>query len=161
MATHPKKAVPKTPLEAFAQANSAQHIALMLWANRFYNPELTVKITEDDLKAYMDCMGYLKVEPEVKIVLRPNYVGITLVQKGTEIKDDKGQVVSEGNAIKPVENNEADFVKAERFERIKAIRERAPELANRLKIDAQAGTFSSDMVNEAAETIIALAITPR
>lgn len=157
MATHPKKAVPKTPLHAFANAGSDQHLALVLWMNRIHNPDLTVKVTEADLAAYMACMSYLKVTPQLKIVQRPTYVGITLVEKGTEIKEPNGTVTSEGNAIKPVENNEADFARSQAAEEIRRIKERAPELANRLIIDAQAGTFSSDMVIEAARTILALA----
>ena len=157
MATHPKKAVPKTPLQAFAQADPEQHMALMLWMNRINNPELTVKVTEEDLTAYMACMSYLKTTPQLKIVQRPKYVAITLVEKGTEIKDPDGTVTSEGNAIRPVENNEADFNRSQAAEEIRRIKERAPDLANRLTIDAQAGTFSSDMVIEAARTIMTLA----
>lgn len=157
MATHPKKAVPKTALQAFATANPDQHIALVLWMNRIHNPDLTVKVTEEDLAAYMACMSYLKVTPQLKIVQRPKYVGITLVEKGTEIKDPDGTVTSEGNAIRPVENNEADFARSQAAEDIRRIKERAPDLANRLTIDAQAGTFSSDMVIEAAKTIMVLA----
>jgi hypothetical protein len=150
MATHPKKAVPKTALEAFAAAKPDQHIALLLWKNRHPNPDLAVTVTEADLKAYMDCMSYLKVTPEVKVVLRKNYVGIVLVQEGT------GDETSPGNAIKVVENNEADAQKGEAAEAIKRMRERAPDLAYRLEVDAQAGTFSADMVIEAARTMRAL-----
>ena len=150
MATHPKKAVPKSTLEAFEQATPPQIIAMMLWKARHQNGELAVIVTEDDIKAYSECMEYLKATPEVKIVLRKKYVGIVLVEK------DTGDASSPGNAIKPIENNEVDADKAEAADRIRRIKERAPDLANRLKIDAQAGTFSSDMVTEAADTILTL-----
>lgn len=150
MATHPKKAVPKTALEKFAQAKSEEHIALILWKFRHQIPDLAVTINEADLKGYQDCLDYLKVKPEVKVVSRPNYVGIVLVQK------DTGDETNPGNAIRVVENNEEDAARGEAAEQTRRMRERAPDLAYRLEVDAQAGTFSADMVIEAARTLRAL-----
>ena len=147
MATHPKKAVPKTALEAFAQVRHEEQIAMILWKFRHQAPDLAVTISEVDLEAYRACLNYLKVEAEVKVVLRPNYVGIVLVQAGT------GDETNPGNAIKVVENNEEDAARGEAAEQVSRMRERAPDLAYRLEVDAQAGTFSADMVIEAARTI--------
>lgn len=147
MATHPKKATPKSELEKFAQASAGEHIALVLWKFRHQIPDLAVTVNEADLKGFSDCIEYLKVKPEVKVVLRPNYVGIVLVQAGT------GDDTSPGNAIKVIENNEEDAVRGEEAEQIRRMRERAPDLAYRLEVDAQAGTFSADMVIEAARTL--------
>ena len=150
MATHPKKAVPKSALEKFAQAPADEHIALILWKFRHQIPDLAVTINEADLNGYNDCLDYLKVKAEVKVTVRPNYVGIVLVQAGT------GDETSPGNAIKVVENNEEDAARGEAAEQVKRMRERAPDLAYRLEVDAQAGTFSADMVIEAARTLRAL-----
>lgn len=160
MATHPKKAVPKNALEAFAAAKPEEHIALLLWKNRHANPELTVSITEEDLKGYNDCMQYLKVRPSIAVTTRRNYVGIGIVEENTEIKDPTtGEITSPGNAIKPIENNEGDAVKAETAGRLRRLKETAPGLAVLIRNQAAAGEFSSDLILQAAEAIQVLCAT--
>jgi len=154
MATHPKKAIPKTPMQAFAQAAPQEHIALLLWKMRHANPELAVTVTEADVKGYMDCISYLKVTPEVKVFEHRGATVIALLEKDTEIRDKTtGALVSRGNAIKPVENNEADFQRAEQHERVRMIRQTAPQLAQTLLNAANRGEFSEDLVREAAQAL--------
>ena len=154
MATHPKRAIPKTPMESFVQASPDNHITMLLWMNRFNNPEMAVTVTEADVKAFQDCMTYLKVIPSIKVSQRNGRATIALLEKDTEIRDKKTQeIVSQGNAIKAVENNEADFQRAEQSERIRMIRQNAPQLANAIKVGAMAGEFSSDLILQAAEAL--------
>ena len=161
MATHPKKAIPKTPMQAFAQASSHDHIALLLWKGRIENPDLSVQITEADLKAFHDCMTYLKVEPEVKVFEHRGRTVIALLEKDSVIKDKKtGEVVSQGNAIRPVENNEADFAKSQQAENYRMVKQGATQLAVAIRNQAAQGEFSADMIQQAAETIMILASRP-
>lgn len=147
MATHPKKAVPKTPLQAFEQAPLSEIIGMLLWKNRIQNPELAVMVTEQDLKAYRDCMAYLKVTPEVKIVGRPKYVAIVLVEK------DTGSEGNPGNAIKPVENNETDYATSQAAQLLRRTKETAPNLATTIRNQALGGEFSADLVIQAADAL--------
>ena len=44
------------PLDAFAEGDTNRIMAQMLWANRFKEPDMFVKITRDDLEAFDECM---------------------------------------------------------------------------------------------------------
>ena len=57
-------------------------------------------------------------------------------------------VVSIGNAIKPIENNEADYDAAARAERIRQAKVTLPSLTTQVRNGAVAGTISKEMVVE-------------
>src|SRR6266403_1241714 len=63
----PKKPAQPHPLDVLANGDPKKVIALMLWKARRRQPDLYVKIDEDDLKGFEDCVTYLKVVPEVMI----------------------------------------------------------------------------------------------
>lgn len=171
-----EKAVARTPqpidaLDALASGPLKDIIALMLWKNRHNEPELTMQLTERDLSGFKACVEYLHVVPEVRIV-RPQglpghdaipatrtrsaippadptppkpFVIITLVEKGTE------------NAIRPVENNEADWQAAEEAKNFNRARDIALRLAGELQTAAATGNYSSSSLDEAAKCLVALA----
>src|SRR6266850_6521754 len=134
-------------LDALAFGPAKDIIALMLWKNRHTQPELYVQLTEHDMSGFKACVDYLHVVPEVRIV-RPQglpghdgvpatktrsaipsqgptppkpYVIVALVERGTE------------NAIRPVENNEADWQAAEEAKNFNRARDRALQLAGELQ----------------------------
>lgn len=163
--------VPKDALDALAIGPLKDVIALMLWKNRHNQPELYVQLTERDLSGFKACVDYLHVVPEVRIV-RPQglpghdgvqatktrsaippqgptppkpYVIVALVERGTE------------NAIRPVENNEEDWQAAEEAKNFNRARDRALQLAGELQQVAATGNFSSSVIQDAAQCLVALA----
>lgn len=157
-------------LQALAAGDPRGVIALMLWKNRLREPDMYVQITEDDIKGFQDCTAYLKVIPEVRIhqpgeipaqpaiaatanrravparaAIPPRpYVMVTLVEKGTE------------NAIRPVENNEADYDAAQAASKVRQAKSDAPQMASRLINMATKGEFSLSEIQDAADALIIL-----
>lgn len=146
-------------------------IALMLWQDRFRNPEMARQITEQDIKGFNDCAEYLGVTPDVKIV-RPQgrsaqdavpaqgkrravparageparpFVAVNVVAKGTS------------NSIKPIENNEAAAQRRDEAERLRRVRDQALGLASGLLADLAQNQFSTATVREAAAALQTLA----
>jgi hypothetical protein len=169
----PKQQVPKKldPLDALAQGDPKQIIALMLWKARHREPDMYVQFEEKDIAAFEDCARYLKVTPEVRI-RRPSglpaqaavpathnrravpgreatgpkpYVIVTLVDRGTE------------NVIRPVENNQEDYDTAQDAIVVRKARDQAPELAQRLVNQARTGEFSMSDMQDAADALLVLA----
>lgn len=125
----------------------------MLWKNRHRNPGLSVTVTQKDIDGLKQCLDYQKLEAEVNILRRPDSVVIALVERDTQLTDKDGTVTSLGNAISPIENNEADFEKAAKEKRLQGIREMAPQLAARLLSEDLAGICSRDTVTQCAEAL--------
>lgn len=167
----PAVAASRDALDALVAGPLKDVIALMLWKNRHNEPELSVQLTERDMAGFRACVEYLHVTPEVRIV-RPQglpghdvipatrtrsaipaaeptppkpYVIISLVERGTE------------NAIRPVENNEADWQAAEEAKNFNRARDVALRLAGELQTAAATGNYSSSSLDEAAKCLVALA----
>lgn len=165
------KKAPKDALDQLAAADPREIIALMLWKDRHRNPDMALQITEKDIAGFRACVDYLDVVPEVSII-RPQgrpaqaavpasgrnravparpadpprpFVAVNLVAKGTM------------NAIKPIENNEEDAKVRDREDNLRRLRDKAPSLASQLMQDVAAGQYSSSTIQEAAQTISALA----
>ena len=178
-----KKAKPPTdPLDQLLAAHPTQLLLVLLWQQRIANPGMTFAITEPELKALYDCLGYLKKEAEIRAFRRGDKVIVGVVDAGSkcivrrhdkerekdvdiEVPVEDGQpvlragdlVVSIGDAITPVENNEADYDRSQAANQVRRIREGARQLATAVKADALAGTFSSAMVTELADAHLQLA----
>lgn len=159
------------PLDALAQGDPKNVIALMLWKARQRNPDLFEQITEKDIEGFEACVTYLKVKPEV-VIKRPAglpaqeaipasagrrpvparaatppkpYVIVQLVEAGTE------------NAIRPVENNQEDFDAAAEAAKVRQARDAAPQLAQRLVHQASSGEYSLSDMQDAANALLLLA----
>ena len=65
-------------------------------------------------------------------------------------------IVSIGNGIRPIENNEADYDAAARAERVRQAKVTAPSLAMQVKNGAIAGTISKEMVCEVCDVLMTL-----
>lgn len=146
-------------------------IALMLWMDRFRNPEMAAQITEQAINGFNACVQYLEVTPEVRIV-RPQgrpaqeavpaqgrrravparaaepsrpFIAVNVVAKGTS------------NSIKPIENNEEDAKRRDEAERLRRVRDQANGIAAALMADLAQGQFSTNTVREAAGALQTLA----
>lgn len=115
----------------------------VLWHYRHINPDMSVKVMEKDEQALAECSAYLKAEAKVTIVQRPGCFIVALTD-------------ASGNAIVPVENNQADYDLGEKARNRKRIAEEGEMLANRCKNMAAQGEFSSSAVTELADTVLAL-----
>ena len=161
-------------LDAFVaicnEQDPSRAIMLLYWKNRHQEPQFSINVTAADLKAFEDCVEYLKVKPEIR-VFRPQGAPAHPGSPATDTRSaipprpagkPKDYVViqmvdEEGNAIVPIENNEQDLQRGQEAQRIKRIRETAPQLAAQLIADLQANTTSSSTVMEAAEALKLLA----
>ena len=158
-----------------ANANPLKAIALMLWRARMANPDMYVKVEERDLKAFEDCVTYLKVKPTVIIHREPAqpaqpavpaagnrravpgreaippkpYAVIALVEE----RDGKPTM----NMIKPVENNQEDYDRSLDSAALRRARDQAPDLASRLMSASRTGDYSSSDLQAAAEALSLLA----
>lgn len=168
MARAKKKAL--DPLDALAQGDPKDVIALMLWKNRMREPSMYVQIDEHDIKGLQDCVNYLEVTPHVMIShpeglpaqeaipasrgrsampARPAqpskpYVIVTLVDK-------------DGNMITPVENNERDYDAAQDATRLRKARDQAADLSSRIMQQARTGEFSMSDLQDLCEHHMLLA----
>lgn len=161
----------KHPLDALAEGNPLDVIALMLWKNRHREPDMFVQLNEEDMAGLQASMAYQKVKPAV-LIHRPagleasaaipaskgrravaaraatapkDYVIVTLVEAGTE------------NVVRSIENNQADYDHAqERTLQRKAVSD-APHLADRLINMANSGEYSLSEMTDAAECLRILA----
>ncbi len=160
------------PLDTLANGDPKDVIALILWKNRNKEPDMSVQITEHDIKGFQDCVEYLKVTPEVTIK-RPqgmpaqvarrdlgsnrtipareaipprDYIVVNLVEKGTE------------NRIVPVENNQEDYDKQQQAAAVRKARDQAQSLADALIGQARTGEFSTAVMQDAAQALVTMAV---
>jgi len=168
------EATEKDALDTFverANKQPATAVMLMLWQNRHANPEMTITITEKDIKGFTDCVEYLDVKPVIRITRPQGLPAQEAIPPMGNRRAVPGRVAQppkpfaviqmtdlDGNAIVPVENNEADQ-DAGRAMRAKArIRETAPELAKQLLASIGPGaTINDELIREAAGALKALA----
>lgn len=149
-------------MNALIAAGPEKILQLLLWKNRFREPELQIQITERDLNGFEDCLNYLKVEAGIRI-FRPGgrpaiperpatktksalpareaippkpIVQVNLVEKGTV------------NTIRPVENNEEDYERQARASEVARTRDRITQLAGIVHNAAARGEFSQSEVIE-------------
>ena len=171
-------------LDLFVKSGAEEALALVLWKVRHHYPELAVPITADDLKAFYASVEFTKQSPKVVVYRRPaveakagipaegrrraipptpaqaagKTVMVMLVEEGTEMKDPStGIILSPGNTIRPVESDEKDHDRAKKLRELKAIKEKAKQLAADISRDASAGMYSDSKIHEAAQALVALA----
>lgn len=119
-------------------------IALLLWKDRYRNPEMAVQITDKDVSEWQQCTEYLGVTPKV-LIHRPG--GKLVVQ----VVDERG------NSIVPIESTGEGADARDHSAALRAARNKAGELAARLRNDFTSGAFSLSTLNEAADTLLILA----
>lgn len=160
--TAPPKAepAPATPLAELHKAAPKALIGLLLWRDRFRNPSLSVTLTERDVISLKACTDFQGIEPAVEIWKRPNGLIVAMVQAGSKIVDKEGNITSLGDAITPIEDNQADKDKADQARRIQAVRDGANALAARLISEDSQGIATRSTITEAADALRLLASAP-
>lgn len=148
-----------TPRNRFDGTGTTLLPSLLLWKNRHRNPSMTEHITQADHDGFWACMDYQNLTPEVRVV--PHRKGgllVLLADASSEVMmDPKGFCSNPGNAIKPIENNEADHAKAMHAVEVEKMKDAGRELARTIRGMMQSGTFSNDVLTEAAATLEGLA----
>jgi len=182
MATKTKEA-PKDALDQWverAKKDLTVAMAMMLWQNRFNQPDMYVQITEHDIEAFEQSMRYQKLTPTVIVHREPGtpatpgrpaagnaraippspgtppkpYAVVLLVEK-----DKLGRPTM--NGIKAIENNQEDYDRANEVQAIRRWRDKAPDLATALTNAARTGDYSSSDLMDAANALMALASAQR
>lgn len=164
------KAVPKDALDLLAESDPKKIIQLLMWRDRFRNPEMSAHLTLDDLEGFEQCVAYLGVTPQVSI-FRPQgrpaqeAVPATPGKRGIAARAAEparayvfvGVVDKDGNSIKPIESDEESAQKRDAANALRSFREKAPRLAALLRGACQSGTFSTSEIQEAAQALEVLA----
>jgi hypothetical protein len=160
----------KDVLDQLAEGPLEKLVMLMFWRERFRNPEMSLQITEQDLKGFEDCMTYLDVKPQLAayrpqgrpaqeaVPARPGHRGVAA--RPAEPPRPfvfLGVVDGKGYQLKPIENNEDDAARRDEANAVRRAREKAPQLASLLLGMCQQGTFSNAEIQDAARTLTVLA----
>ena len=167
------KDTPATPtdlLDQFEAASPFEAIAMLLWKNRHKNPDMTILVTAQDITGFRDCVNYLKVQPEVRIhrpAGRPASAGMAAKAGRPAIAPREAEppkpfvvvqlVDAEGNAIKPVENNEADFQRNAVEERRRKVRQNAEATVARAHQELATGDITKGTMDELCDGLLLLA----
>lgn len=146
-----------TPVAELHRAAPKALIGLLLWRDRFRNPSLSVTLTERDVLGLKACADYQNIEPVVEFWKRPSGLIVAMVQGGTKLTDKDGNITSIGDAITPIEDNQADKDNADYARRLQAIRDNAPALAARMISEDAQGIATRSTITEAAEALRLLA----
>ena len=176
MAT-PKKAAPPS-------VDWQRILQLLVWQRRMEPGGLSVMIEQREADAMDDCMAYLKKKPQVRVLERGDKTFVSVVDAASkvQVRDAEGKqavnnrpierpvsdagfvllepgdmVLSIGDTIVPVENNEQDFAASQRAQELQRAREQASQLAMGIKQDAAIGQFSASTINQAMDYLIMLA----
>ena len=119
-------------------------IKQMLWHYRHTEPNLCVRITEQDVEAMEQCLDYNKQQAQIKVTRSGPALFVVMVDQ-------------QSNAIVPVENNIEDFDKGELARRKRTAKESIDEMATRVKNAAAIGEFSMSDVCDLADAALLLA----
>lgn len=160
-------------LDQFEQQCAAQMgmgVAMLLWKNRFINPEMSVQVTPEDISKLDACVGYLGIKPKV-VVLRPqgrpeqaerpaqgerkaipyrpadppkNYVVIQLVDEN-------------GDSFKAIENDEESAKLRDQATEIGKLKDRAGIVAQNILTEMQQNTTVDSTQREAARMLTEMA----
>ncbi len=158
------------PLDGLAEGDPLKVMALMLWKNRFREPDMYVQIFEKDIEGLKACVDYLEVTPVVSIH-RPQGQDAQPAQPGSSTRRPvpalptqpaKPYVIvtlvdARGDMIKPIENNERDFDAADEAAKVRKAKDQAADLAQRILQQAQSGESSLSDTQDAADALVILA----
>lgn len=163
-------------LDALANGDPKNVIALLFWLDRFRNPELSAQITAADVEKFNASCAYLGVEPQVSIYRpegRPAQEAVAAVaaapgrpaRRGIPARPAEparpyvfvGVTDKDGNQIKPIESDEDDAKQRDEAALVRKYKDRAGMLAGLLLGMCQSGTFSNAEIQEAVEALRVLA----
>lgn len=163
-------AAPKHPLDKFAEGPLEPVLAMLLWKGRMQNPELTVTVTQRDIEGLEACAGYLKISPKAVVYRAPGTPAVEAVpaMRGHPARPARPagpprdfvvvQLVDQnGDVFKPIENNEGDFDRSQTQDKVRRIREQAPQMAGMVRGMMQSGTFSNSELGDLCDAFEFLA----
>lgn len=177
MAKAKAKEVPLDTLDqAIAGWSTEMWAKMLLWKQRMTNQELTVQVTEHDIRGWQACVEYLGISTQLKIHRpqgRPATPEVPAVP-GTRQRPGRSAIPArpadpprpfvlvqlldqDGNAFRPIEDNEEDRRRQEEAERLRRARDHGRELAQQLQRDMAAGVYSNATIGDAAAALMALA----
>lgn len=157
-------------LDAFAKQGANQGIMMLFWLNRHANPDMSVKVTEQDLTEFRACVDYLGVAPQVRMFRpqgRPAHPGSPKTARNEAIPPRAAEpprnfvviqlVDKDGNAFKPIESTEEGAHVRDTSNAARRDREKAPQIADQILADASTGLSSFATIQEAARLLKTLA----
>ena len=157
-------------LDTIASADPKEIIALLLWKDRFRNPDMAVQITEQDITKFRACTDYLEVRPTVSIHRpqgRPAHPRAPATATRSAIPPSPAEsprpfvvvqlLDQDGHAFKPIENNDEDAKTRDQSNELRKYRERGASIASQLIGELRSGTIIDSTIMEAAQALAALA----
>lgn len=161
------------PLERLVLENPLQVIALLLWKERYRNPEFAVQIHPVDLAAFEACYQYLGIEPKVLIRRPPGVPAHPGLPRGHPRYPDGLAAAPEGapkpylqvsmvdaktgDAFVPIESTEEGAKIRDRETQLRDLRARAPLLAQAVAGNAANNQFSQSEITDLCNAVILLA----
>ena len=169
----PKNEPPRDPLDTFEDQCAKQlgmATAMLLWKNRFRNPEMAEQVTVEDIEKLTACVNYLGITPKIVITRprgRPAQAAVperaghrAIPAKPAE--PDRPfvmiQLVDEkGDHFKAIENAEDSAKRRDESIEVGKLRDRAPQVAGDILAEIQSGTFVDSTLREAARMLTEMA----
>lgn len=153
-----KKPTPVEDAPPAAQAQpasvKAEHVMALLWHYRHQAGNTLACVITDKERAEMRAsFDYTKQKPAIAVLERAGRLIVTVAEAGTVILDDKGNVVSAGNEIRPCESTEDGGERAMRAAARAQMGQQAQELAGRILHEERTGNFSQETMREAARLL--------
>lgn len=160
------------PLDNLVEHGPLRAIALLLWKERYRNPEFAIQVTAADLQGFEACTSYLQVEPKILIRRPPGQPAVPAMPPSRRFPEGFPARAAEpprpyvlvsmvdaktGDAFKPIENSEEGAKIRDRENALRRLRERAPLLAQAVASNAAQNVFSGSEITELCNAAIELA----
>lgn len=154
-------------LDSFAQAPLDRVLQLVLWTQRHTREEMTVLVTEEDVRAYDACMEYQQLKPELLVYRpegRPATAAIPAAGSRRAVPARPAEpprpyvivgVVEQGkrNAIKPIESDEQHYRIGELNRQVQVVKRNIPDYVAALRRAAASGDFSAGTMESIAQAL--------
>lgn len=164
----------KDPLKTFEALSRdealTKSVAMLLWKDRYRNPDMAVQVSAADLESFTKCTDYLSVEATVRIH-RPQGRAAQEAMPATAKRSAQPAIPAEsprpyiliqltdkdGNSFVPIESTEDGAVLRDAANAQRTMKHRAPEIAAQLMSDLSGGAYSDATIREAAQMLMGLA----
>ena len=162
------------PLERFEKLPkdeaTLKAIAMLLWKDRYNNPEMSVQVSAENIESLNKCTAYLEVEPQVRI-FRPQgrpevpYQPATAKRSAIPAQPEeppKPYILiqltdKDGNNFKPIESTEEGAKIRDQHDAVRRAKDQAKVLAQQLLADLSSGAYSDSTIRDTAQILMTLA----
>ncbi len=161
------------PLDALVNAGAARALQVILWQQRFTNPDMSVTIKPADIAKLKACTEYLGVKPTLKIWRRPAIPPTPAIPaQGLRraVPANPGmpaanfvvvQLVDEnGNNIRPVENDEEDNDIRIKHDQMRQLKSDIPGMVREIRSALNNGTSADGQIIELCDAVLKLVGQP-